>query len=251
MKTGRAGWIVEQPIAHRGYHDMNRTIWENTPTAFLRAVDAGFAIECDVQLSADNVAMVFHDYTTDRLCGLHMTVRRRMSEEIGQLKVGTSSDSIPTLAAVLQQVHGRVGLVVEVKPQTTGDAEAIAMSVLTAAEGYKGKLALMSFDQLIVKHLIEAGSPWPVGLTAENPEGRYSDANERALDLDIEFVSFSVTDLPDPFIDKVRAKGLPVITWTVRNQEALHKTRDHADQMTFEGFDPRDPESEVPHQTGH
>jgi glycerophosphoryl diester phosphodiesterase len=61
-----------------------------------------------------------------------------------------------------------------------------------------------------------------------------------AFDLGIEFVSFSVTDLPDPFVEKVRAKGLPVITWTVRNPEAVQKTLEFADQMTFEGFDPRE-----------
>jgi glycerophosphoryl diester phosphodiesterase len=240
MNTGRAEWIVEQPIAHRGYHDMNRTIWENTATAFLRAAEAGFAIELDVQLSADDVAMVFHDYTTDRLCGMHMTLRRRMAEEIGQLRVGTSSDPIPTLAAVLEQIHGRVGIIAEIKPQSAEDAEAIARSVLATTEGYQGKLALMSFDQQIVNHLVEARSPWPVGLTAENPEGRYATANDMAFDLGIEFVSFSVTDLPDPFVEKVRAKGLPVITWTVRNPEAVQKTLEFADQMTFEGFDPRE-----------
>jgi len=46
-------WLTERPIAHRGYHDMNRQVWENTQAAFLRAVEAGFTIECDLQLAAD------------------------------------------------------------------------------------------------------------------------------------------------------------------------------------------------------
>ena len=62
-------WIKDLPVAHRGYHDRNQTVWENTLSAFSRAVDAGFAIECDIQLSSDSVPMVFHDHDLQRLCG--------------------------------------------------------------------------------------------------------------------------------------------------------------------------------------
>ena len=153
MNSGRAGWIVEQPIAHRGLHDMNRTVWENTATAFEHAAQAGYPIECDVQISADNVAMVFHDYMTDRLCGAHMILRQRTAEEIGSLHVGSTKDRIPKLASVLKQIRGRVGIIVEIKPQSIDDAAIVARSVLSAVEGYQSNLALMSFDQRIVKRV--------------------------------------------------------------------------------------------------
>ena len=56
-------WLTERPIAHRGLHDLNRTVWENTLSAFSRAVEAGYAIECDLQYAADGVPVVFHDAT--------------------------------------------------------------------------------------------------------------------------------------------------------------------------------------------
>ena len=59
--TTDLSWLISRPIAHRGYHDMNKTIWENTPSAFQRAIDAGYAIECDVHIAADGVPVVFHD----------------------------------------------------------------------------------------------------------------------------------------------------------------------------------------------
>ena len=62
-------WINERPIAHRGYHDLNKTRWENTLSAFAAAVERGFAIECDVHLSADGVPVVFHDDDLKRLTG--------------------------------------------------------------------------------------------------------------------------------------------------------------------------------------
>ena len=51
-------WIKDVPVAHRGYHDQNKQVWENTLSAFQRAIDAGFAIECDIQLSSDRKSVV-------------------------------------------------------------------------------------------------------------------------------------------------------------------------------------------------
>ena len=54
-------WLTARPIAHRGFHDMNKTRWENTLSAFAAAVERGYAIECDVHLSSDGVPVVIHD----------------------------------------------------------------------------------------------------------------------------------------------------------------------------------------------
>ena len=51
-------WLTERPIAHRGLHDMNNKVWENTLSAFRRSGKKRFAIECDVHLSADRVPVV-------------------------------------------------------------------------------------------------------------------------------------------------------------------------------------------------
>ena len=56
---------------------------------------------------------------------------------------------------------------------------------------------------------------------------------------DLAFVSYAVRDLPNPFVTFVRERlAMPVITWTVRDAAAVTHTFVHADQMTFEGFDP-------------
>ena len=56
-------WLAAQPYAHRGLHDAASGIIENTPSAFRAAIDAGYGIECDVQISADGkrVALFRHD----------------------------------------------------------------------------------------------------------------------------------------------------------------------------------------------
>src|SRR3546814_20564317 len=102
-----ASWIKDIPVAHRGYHDMNKTVWENTLSAFSRAAEAGFAIECDVQLAADSVPVVFHDHDLERLCGIKGDVRERTSQELGMLSIGGTADKIPTLKKLLALEIGR------------------------------------------------------------------------------------------------------------------------------------------------
>ena len=60
-------WLTARPVAHRGLHDRARGIIENAHAAFEAAINAGYAIECDVQLSSDGVPFIFHDDDFDRL----------------------------------------------------------------------------------------------------------------------------------------------------------------------------------------
>ena len=235
-----ADWIKDRPIAHRGYHDLNDQVWENTLTAFERAVRNGFAIECDLQMSSDGTPVVFHDYVLNRLCERDGEVRKISAEQLELFAVGGTKDTIPTFSRMLDQIAGRCGLVVELKAQAAEDTEAFAQAVLEALAGYRGQVALMSFDHGVLRALTALHSPYPIGLTAHESNDENVERNRRVLEVPLDFVSFHVLDLPSPFVEKIRAAGLPVITWTVRDHETIELTTKHADQMTFEGFDPND-----------
>ncbi len=232
-------FLKAQPIAHRGYHDMNREVWENTLSAFARAVEAGFAIECDLQYTADSIPVVFHDDDLPRLCGLKGDVRAKTAAELGLLSVGGTRDKVPTLSQLLRLVDGRVPLVLELKGRK-GDDEGFAAAVLDTLEGYKGPVALMSFDHWLLKDLKALDAPYPLGLTAEGSKPEIFFVHEEAMQLGLDFISYFYGDLPNPFITKERTLGCTVITWTVRDRRAQEQTFTHADQMTFEGFDPRE-----------
>lgn len=232
-------WIKDLPVAHRGYHDMNREIWENTLSAFSRAIDAGFAIECDIQLSSDSVPMVFHDHDLQRLCGIAGEVRERTAGELRLLSIGGTSDKIPTLRQMLDLVKGKVPLVIELKGIDAEQDDGFVEAVLEVLDGYEGKVALMSFDYHLLRALKVADCPWPVGLTAEGVKPENLAAHREAMDLGLDFTSYCVAHLPNDFVTDLREKGTPVITWTVRDEIARAQTYTYADQMTFEGFDPR------------
>ena len=234
----KLAWLTERPVAHRGYHDMNKEVWENTLSAFNRAIEAGFAIECDLHYASDGVPVVFHDDDLQRVCNLPGEVRERTSAELGLLSIGGTKDKIPTLKQLLQLCGGKVPLVLELKGRE-GDDEGFAESVLEVLEGYKGHVALMSFDHWLLKDLKALEAPYPVGLTAEGNKPETFFQHDEAMHLGLDFISYFYGHLPNPFVTAQRQRGIPVITWTVRDEAARKHTFANADQMTFEGFDPR------------
>ncbi|TNM62195.1 glycerophosphodiester phosphodiesterase family protein [Aliirhizobium smilacinae] len=235
-----ASWIKDVPVAHRGYHDMNKQVWENTLTAFARAADAAFAIECDLQLSADSVPMVFHDDKLDRVCGISGDVRERTASELGLLSVGGTADKIPTLRQMLDLVAGRVPLVIEIKGRNAEEDDGFVEDVLEVLEGYQGKVALMSFDHHILRDLKRVEAPYPLGLTAMGDKPEEFFQHDESMQLGLDFISYHWPHLPNSFITAQRRAGTPVITWTVRDENALVHSYLHGDQITFEGLDPRE-----------
>jgi glycerophosphoryl diester phosphodiesterase len=230
--------LTRRPIAHRGLHDGNVHRFENSLSAFEAAIAGHFAIELDVQLSADGVAIVFHDATLDRLTRETGPVATRTASELKAIALGETGDHIPTLAEMLDLVAGRTPVVVEMKDNGARNAD-LARAVADALAGHDGPVAVMSFEHGLLSDFKATGSSVPYGLTAEGIGAPALAEHEKALALDISFVSYHVKALPNAFVAHVRDDlGLPVITWTVRTPEDVEATRRYADQMTFEGFMP-------------
>jgi glycerophosphoryl diester phosphodiesterase len=236
--TPELAWLTGRPIAHRGLHDRNRTRWENTLSAFEAAARQGYAIECDVHLSKDGVPVVFHDGDLKRLCGVEGHIYEKTGSELAALKVGGTDDAVPSLAQLLDLVDGRVPLVIELKG-IPGKDEGLVGRTAELLARYKGKAAIMSFDHWLIREFPKQASEIPAGLTAEGRKETDMEAHFSMLAHGISFVSYAVFDLPNPFVKFVRERlGMPVITWTVRDAKAAETTFAHADQMTFEGFEP-------------
>ncbi|CAI2934552.1 glycerophosphodiester phosphodiesterase [Aminobacter niigataensis] len=231
-------WLTARPIAHRGLHDLNKTCWENTLSAFERAAARGYAIECDVHLSADGDVVVFHDNSLDRLTGTNGYIWQRTAGELAALRVGGTADHVPTLGELLRLVDGRVPLVIELKG-IPGHDDGLVAKVGEALRHYNGKVAIMSFDHWLIRDFSRHAPGIPGGLTAWGDVDHELEAHFSMLAHGISFVSYSVTHLPNRFVSFVREKlAMPVITWTVRDEEAVRTTFSRADQMTFEGFEP-------------
>jgi glycerophosphoryl diester phosphodiesterase len=231
-------WLSARPIAHRGLHDMNGSVWENTLSAFRRAADGGFAIECDVHLSSDGVPVVLHDGDLKRLCGTDGFVWQRTIGEFADMRIGGTGDHPPSLMELLDLVGGRVPLVIELKG-IPGHDDGLVAAVARLLERYDGPAAIMSFDHWLIRQFRQHAPGIPAGLTALGEAEHDLEAHFSMLAHDISFVSYCLAHIPNRFVGFVREKlGMPVITWTVRDQQGVERTHEHADQITFEGFDP-------------
>ncbi len=244
-------WLTARPIAHRGLHDKARGVIENSPAAALAAIAGRYAIECDVQLSSDGEALVFHDFTLDRLTAEKGSVRSRKAAELQAIALTGSSDRIPTLAAFIDMIAGRVPLVVEIKSLFDGDMALTARTLDIIAARKPWPIVVKSFDPKIVAEVRRLAPSVTRGIVAMNdynyPDYKHLSAEERHAMANLlhfretrpDFISWRVRDLPSaaPFLTR-GALDLPLMTWTVRTPEDRARATAYADQMVFEGFTP-------------
>ena len=239
------------PVAHRALHDRAGGVIENSPGAFRAAVAAGYAIECDLQLSSDGKAIVFHDYDLDRLTGQTGPVRDRSAAELSDISLSGSDDTIPTLGDMLALVGGRVPLLIELKDQSRNLSSTgigpLERAVAAALAGYDGPVAVMSFNPASIREMARLAPDIPRGLTTGDINiAEYPDVDQSRLDhchaiadydaVGASFVSHYVRELDNPRLADIRATGGALLCWTVRSRETETMARRTVDNITFEGY---------------
>jgi glycerophosphoryl diester phosphodiesterase len=245
-------WLTARPVAHRGLHDRARGIVENMPAAVTAAIAGNFAIEVDIQLSADGEAMVHHDYMLGRLTDGQGELLNLTAAQLKQVAFKDTSERMMTLGDLCDLTAGRVPLVIEVKSRFAGDRKLVSRMTDVLA-GYRGPVAAMSFDPDQVFAVRERAPQLVRGIVAERhyTEGEWKRLPpektremrglRHAFRTQPHFVSYKVDDLPAPAPWIARnIFGCALLTWTVRTPEQRARTERYADQMTFEGFVPDD-----------
>lgn len=241
--------FFDRPVAHRALHDRARGRPENSRAAVRAAVDSGYGVEIDVQMSADGAAMVFHDDALDRLTAETGPVRARSAAELARIHLKDAADGIPPLAEVLALVGGRVPLVIEIKDQDGAlgpDVGALEEAVARDVAGYAGPLAVMSFNPHSVARMADLAPDLPRGLTTcafDDADWPLSDDRRTWLaaiaDFDgvgAAFISHDHRALGMPRVAELKARGVPVLCWTIRSPAEEAAARRIADQITFEGY---------------
>lgn len=240
--------LLRLPIAHRGLHGPG--VPENSLAAFRAAIEAGYAIELDVQHSAEGEPMVFHDYDLLRMAGSEGFIADTTVADLAKLRLGKTEEGIPTLAEVLRMVAGRVPLLIEIKDQDGRLGENIGDlqdRVATLLQAYDGPVAVMSFNPEAVAAFARAAPKVAAGLITcafDEDDWPMLEAEHRArLNAlsDYErsgavFVSHDCRDLANPALAALKARGVPVLSWTVHSAEEEALARRVADNVTFEGY---------------
>jgi glycerophosphoryl diester phosphodiesterase len=231
----RVAFLKAQPFAHRGLHGAG--VIENSRAAFAAAIALGHGIELDVQGAAQGEAFVFHDAKLERLTHESGAFADRLGPELDKIQLKDCDETIPRLSEILDLVAGRVPILIEVK--APGPLVGVlCLSVRRALEGYRGQVAVMSFNPQVGRWFHDHAPRVVRGLVVteaekRGPRGRW----ERHLSLwraRPDFLAYDVRDLPSGFAGQQRARGLPVLTWTVRTPEQQEAAAAHADAPIYE-----------------
>lgn len=242
QQSEATAWMRSVPIAHRGLHDEKAGIPENSLAAFAAAVEQGYAIEMDLQMSADGKILVFHDYNLQRMTGFNEKVRNLTWEQLQGLKLSGTSEGIPLFADLLALVGGKVPLLIEIKNEgVVGDLE---QAVIDELRKYRGEFAVQSFNPFVMNYFYKHAPEIIRGQLSSNFKkdtlAWWKKFLLRNLLLNFlskpAFISYEFGALPSWFAHRVRAKGLLLLTWTVTNPQDYDQAQKLYDNVIFEGF---------------
>lgn len=243
-------WLTARPIAHRGLHDAAHGLIENTAGAVRAAIDAGYGVEIDVQISADGEAMVHHDDVLGRLTEGTGRLDAMSAADLKRVPFRGSAERMLMLGELCDLVGGRAAMLIELKSHFDGDGR-LPDRVAAVLAGYRGPVAPMSFDPNQVARVRRKAPLLTCGIVAAKYRPHpYWDLMPfwmrhgmgyllTALVARPQFIAYAVADLPAfaPLIAR-HVFGLPLLTWAVRTEAERETAMRFADQMIFEGFRP-------------
>jgi glycerophosphoryl diester phosphodiesterase len=237
--------LFDPPIAHRG-------LWtpggapENSLAAFQAACAKGYSIELDVQLTADGQAVVFHDDRLERLTGQEGRLRDHTAAELSAMKLSGTDETIPTLADALAVIGHRAMVHIELKTPF-GEVGELEKKVSEILIDHNGPIAVIGFNPYSHAWFADHNPQVLRGLDSYG----WNDENARKLAPELrkslaaleqveiarpDFLALGLDMLPSPRADVFRAKGMPIVAWTVRSPEQWDAVSDHCDNLIFEGF---------------
>lgn len=232
--------------AHRGLHDNKTDAPENSARAMKLAVENGYGIELDVQLTKDEKVVVFHDANLKRVCGVDAKVNSMTYEELQQLRLLDSDEKIPLFSEVLKIIDGKVPLIMEVK--MVNAKTRICELANKELKGYNGIYCMESFHPFAVRWYKKNRPDVVRGQLAANfrKEGRKEDLQEwlvHMLFVNVlgrpDFVAYSHKSANNVSRRLTRMLGATAVAWTIRSQEELDRNKKKFDLFIFEGFRPK------------
>lgn len=234
--------------AHRGLHNNKSNAPENSLAAFKLAVQKGFGIELDVQLTKDDVLVVFHDYTLKRVCKTDKKVSELTYKELNQFNLCDSLEKIPKFEEVLKLVDGKVPLIVELK--IAWNAASTCEKTDELLKNYKGVYCIESFS--------------PLGLAWYRKQRPHIMRGQLASDFlgekrqGSKFQYFLLDNLLLNFLGKpdfvaydyhyrkktsfrlvTKLFGALPFAWTIKSQKELEESREDFQYFIFDSFIPK------------
>lgn len=239
-------WIQNNLIAHRGLYTKDQSVPENSIASFKSALEKGYSIELDINVLKDGTVLAFHDYNFKRLCSDTRELRDVTYDECKNLTLHRSNEKIPRFDEVLNLVNGQVPLLVELKPH--GDVIFLCESFMKCVKNYQGNWAVFSFHPKVVSWFKKN---YPDVIRGQISEYFKHDENMKPLTKHLmksmffnrftkpDFVSYGIYDMPNKYLDRLKRKGITVISYAARSQKDFDFVKHHYHNTVFEFFEPK------------
>lgn len=223
-------------LAHRGAHDH---FPENTIEAFERAAVLGAQwIECDVQITADNVPVIFHDDNLQRLFGTYTQLSSLSYDELKAFAF-QNGEQVPSLEQTLQWLSNQtLSMNLELKCadfihpcQTLVDA---TLAVLKRFSDLSDRLLISSFHWAWLREFGLKAPHYPLmRLYKHNP--KTDDWIEALIAIqnhivNVQHLAINQTALDQLTIDLLKSHGYTIWSHTLKEQS-------HIDQFKAWGVD--------------
>ncbi|MEE0966984.1 MAG: glycerophosphodiester phosphodiesterase family protein [Bacilli bacterium] len=231
--------------AHRGLFNNDSETPENSLPAFKKAVEKGYGIELDVQLTKDDKLVVFHDASLKRMCNIDGKVWEYTLEELQHMTLSGSSQTIPTFEEVLAVIDGKVPFILEYKlDRVQTKVCELSNEVL---KNYKGHYCIECFHPLAVMWYKKNR---PDILRGQLSSHFWKEGDKRIINLFPQFLLTNVLARPD-FIAYHHTDcnlslllnklfGALMVTWTIQSEEDYKKAKKRYDLFIFDSFELKD-----------
>lgn len=231
--------------AHRGLHNNNSDLPENSLAAFAAAAQAGYGVELDIQFTADRQIVVFHDNDLKRMCGVNRRVDELTYAELRELQLLNTNQHIPLLSEVLDVLDGAT-LLCEFKPMRSYTDTTLCKVALPLLDNYKGAVCVESFNPFMMRWFRKNAPNYIRGILSKKFEkGEVAQMLRFPLASLFtnflcrpDFIAYQHTDVAQPFFRLCRLFKPLTIAWTVQSNADAQAATKHFDTIIFEGFLP-------------
>lgn len=230
--------------AHRGVFDNESAAPENSLAAFQAAIDAGYGIELDIQLSSDGVAMVFHDADLERMCGVEGKIWEYTCAELQQMRLLDTEETIPTFAEALALIDGQVPVIVEYKLDKVDKAVCAAGQALLAE--YNGVYCIQCFHPLALMWYKKNAPEVIRGQLSQKfweKEEYHGEALYALLSYMIEnvvtrpdYIAYEFDDGDNLSFKLCKIMGAKTAGWTLKSYEDYEVAKEDFDLYIFDSF---------------
>lgn len=234
-------WLTDHYFAHRGLFTADQRIPENSMDAFARAIQAGYGMELDVELTCDDVLVVFHDDSLARMTGKEKKLWDCTYEELQQLHLAKTDKKIPLFSDFLKLVDGKVPLIIEIK--NTKKLDKICSMTYDLLKDYKGLYCIESFNPFIIAWFRKHAPSVLRGQLSARYKDEPSINNAEKFILENlmlnflarpQFIAYCYKDCDKLAFRLCKRLGAFTIAWTVDSLKAYQISRPVFDALIFE-----------------